>query len=177
MTNERDIIFRELLLSLEPDSPTIDEGFKRLRLKLIKFFSWRRCEDPESLADETIVRLVKYNSGQPEKTKAHAYSIVYAIARNVFLEYLRSKKKQGTLVDDFQGPFESFQSVDECRRECLEKLSIKQRDLLESYYLTDESREALAQAQGISINNLRLRIFRLKQRLKSCFEDCITKTR
>ena len=94
-----------------------------------------------------------------------------------FLEYLRGRKKQSTLVDDFQDPFESFHSADECRRECLEKLSIKQRELLESYYLADESREALAQTQGMSINELRLRIFRLKHHLKSCFEDCITKNR
>jgi len=50
--------FDRFLIRCEPEMSSTQERYVRLRNKLIKFFVWKGCEDPESLADETIGRLI-----------------------------------------------------------------------------------------------------------------------
>lgn len=175
LATDQEKIFREFLVRLEPQCPTSEERYKQLRLKLIKFFSWRGCEDPEALADETISRLVK-NLVDKEITRALTNSVVYALASNLYREYLRSQKKENSLSDDLYKSLPSvLENIDDCRAECLERFSPGQLTLLKEYYLGVESREKLAQALGISTNALRLQVYRLKSQLQSCYQDCIRK--
>src|SRR5689334_4734060 len=84
---------------LEPDVETLEQRFQRCRFKLLKFFAWRQCEDPDLLADETIARLVKNVEAGQEISANNPYSYVYAIATNVFREFLRAKKRRGVTTD------------------------------------------------------------------------------
>src|SRR5258708_10203775 len=104
MTQDSDpTAFDRLFSLLEPEALSVDAGFQRCRLKLIKFFAWRRCEDPNSLADETITRLLKNIATGQQISADHPYSYVYAIAMNVFKECLRATKKSSLLtrIDDW----------------------------------------------------------------------------
>src|ERR1044072_403350 len=89
----------QLFQLLEPDARSTEEGFRQCRLKLIKFFAWRRCEDPDNLADEKVSRLLKNVRAGQEISSDNPYSYVYAIAGNVFKEYVRAKKKGASLTD------------------------------------------------------------------------------
>lgn len=167
-------VFNKLLRRLEPEYNSTSARYIRFRHKLIKFFAWRRCEDPESLADETIGRLIKnLNAGQ-EIHNENAYSYIYAIAVNLFKEYLREKKKDHQMVENWQPPVSPISdAVRDCRRACLQSLSMDKVLLLEKYYLDEESREDLATIQGVSLNALRLQVHRIKNELRSCYQNCL----
>ena len=166
--------FNRLLSRLEPDMEDATARYKQLRTKLIKFFAWRRCQDPEGLADETISRTAK-NLGKGEDIRSETpYSYIYAIGKNVYREYRRGIKKADTisirLLESRQAPNEDRE---DCRGYCLKNLSLDKQKLLREYYLGEKSREVLAQSLNLSINALRLKVHRLKSELKSCYEDCV----
>jgi DNA-directed RNA polymerase specialized sigma24 family protein len=165
--------FDRLFQLLEPDAQSIEEGFHQCRFKLVKFFAWRRCEDPDNLADETINRLLKNVHAGQEISADKPYSYVYAIASHVFMEYLRAKKRSGVIIDidevqEMAGP----EAVDDCQKQCFEQLSHEKRELLARYYLDDDERDRIAEEQGLSLNALRLQVHRIKHGLRRCWADC-----
>jgi DNA-directed RNA polymerase specialized sigma24 family protein len=166
--------FNKLLRRLEPRYDSTYGQYVNFRHKLVKFFAWRRCEDPESLADETIGRLVKnLNAGQ-EIHSENAYSYIYAIAVNLFKEFLREKKKDQQMVENWQPPRPPVaEAVRDCRSLCLQSLSKEKMELLEKYYLDEESRDDLALIHGGSINALRLQVHRIKNELRICYQKCL----
>jgi DNA-directed RNA polymerase specialized sigma24 family protein len=166
-------VFHKLFILLEPDAQSIEEGFRQCRFKLLKFFAWRHCEDPDNLADETISRLLKNVRARQEISADNPYSYVYAIASHVFMEYLRAKKKSGVVIDiDEMGDLAVSVAVDDCKRQCLKQLSEEKRELLARYYLDDDERDNIAQEQGLTLNALRLQVHRIKHWLRRCWEDC-----
>ena len=166
--------FDRLFRLLEPDASCVDDGAQRCRSKLVKFFSWRRCEEPENLANETVSRLLKNIAEGQQISADHPYSYVYAIARNVFKEFLRDRKKRATMtdVDELRDIPLPAQFAD-CRRLCLAQLSAAKLELLAMYYLDDVHRDDVAERHGLTINALRLQIHRHKLALRRCVEDCL----
>ena len=116
-------VFDKLFKLLEPDALSIEEGFRQCRFKLVKFFGYRHCEDAEGLADETISRLLKNVRAGQEISPDNPYRYVYAIAMNVFREYVRAKKK-GEVIDDIEqiGDLSAPEEADDCLRQCLEQI-------------------------------------------------------
>lgn len=166
-------VFDKLFKSLEPNARSVKEGFQQCRFKLVKFFAWRRCQDPDNLADETIIRLLKNVHDGQEISASSPYSYVYAIANNVFKEYLRAKKKGETFLNINEVQESTVPAAtDDCNKQCLEQLSHDNRELLARYYLDDEERLDIARELGQSLNALRLKVHRLKHGLKRCWEDC-----
>jgi DNA-directed RNA polymerase specialized sigma24 family protein len=166
-------IFDNLFRLLEPDAGSVEQGFRQCRLKLVEFFAWRHCEDPDNLADETISRLLRNVHNGQEILADNPYSYVYGIASNVFREYLRDKGKAAALID-----IEDVREVaapateDDCKKLCLDQLPQKKRELLATYYLCYEDREGIAAGLGLTLNALRLQVHRIKHGLKRCMEDC-----
>lgn len=167
-------VFDKLLLRLEPDYSNFEKRYRQLRLKLVKFFAWRRCEDPESLADETISRTVKNIIEGEEIRTSKPYSYIYAIALNVFREYLREKsKREATFVSFPTDPSSILENLYDCRKQCFQKLPAEKVRILQCYYSSGESKEKMAQSQGVTLNALRLQIHRIKNDLKACYQDCV----
>lgn len=166
--------FDRLLKALEPEASSATEGFRRCRTKLVKFFVWKRCEDPDNLADETTTRLLKNVSSGQKISSDQPYRYVFAIASNVFFEYLRSKKRSGiqTDIDDLR-ELPAPAGQEDCYSTCLEQLSPDKREFLESYYLDNIDRTEFANEKGLTINALRLQVFRYKRALNSCVENCL----
>ncbi|HST23830.1 MAG TPA: hypothetical protein VLR90_22165 [Blastocatellia bacterium] len=165
--------FEALLLRLEPGCSDHEKRYKQLRLKMVKFFAWKRTEDPDGLADETISRAVKNLSEGEEIRADNPYSYIYAIAKHVFMEYLREKKKREIIVSDLTDHLRNYpEESQDCRKQCLQKLSGDKLSLLQKYYMNEEPREMLAQSLKISLNALRLKVHRLKQELRTCEKDC-----
>lgn len=144
-------------------------------MRLVAFFSARRCLDCDSLADETINRVVlKFD--QTEIASRGAYFL--GVARNIFLESLRKRSKETDLEDVvlIQPEEESDERMD-CLESCLKELDPSERTLIIGYYSEEKSakfscREKLASEFGIAITALRMKIVRLKQRLRQCVERC-----
>ena len=64
--------------------------------------------------------------------------------------------------------------LDRCLERCLNTLSPDGRQLLEAYYLS--GRSELISRLGVTPNAVRLRVFKEKQRLRSCMARCLALT-
>jgi DNA-directed RNA polymerase specialized sigma24 family protein len=163
----------ELLLLLEVEQPTSEKRYKQLRLKLVKFFAWRRCEDPEGLADETVSRTLRNIIGGEKIYSDKPYSYVYGIAMNVFREYLREKKKQENLANELPGSSPYVPEIaEDCRKDCFDRLSRGKQAMLHRYYVDGEASERIALSLNVTVNALRLQIHRIKNELRACHEEC-----
>jgi|SRR5581483_423838 len=173
MSSDNDLL-NEFLALLEPDFADTSQRYKQLRLKLVKFFSWRRCDDPHILADETIARLAKnISSGQSIRAEK-PYSYVYGIARNVYKEYVRERRKYSEVpAEMIEADLPPPLYVNDCRKECLQALPEDKLQLLSHYYLSETDLEEFARSCGLTITALRLQIYRIKKGLRACYDDCM----
>lgn len=175
MDIDNEEVFNKLLARLEPDLIDSTARYKQLRLKMIKFFQWRRCSDAEMLADETIARTVKNIIGGDEIQAEDPYVYIRVVAINVYKEYVRKEIKARTLFANLPQPTAESQAPEDCRIQCLLKLPPDKLKLLQEYFLDQKSSKQLAEELETTINGLRLQIYRLKKSLESCYEDCIEK--
>jgi RNA polymerase sigma factor (sigma-70 family) len=115
------------------------------------------------------------------------YAYALGIARNVARESLRSQQKES-------GSFESLASLTsdspkdlkserrfECFETCLASLPSDKQELILSYYQGDQrtkiaSRRRMADQLGIPINRLRIQAHRIRERLETCINQCVSKT-
>jgi DNA-directed RNA polymerase specialized sigma24 family protein len=163
--------FDDFILRLDPACADPKQGYERLRLKLVKFFAWKRCDDPEALADETIARLaVRIISKEEIRSEG---PFVYGIATNVFREYLRDKGKQERLQNALTDSEIVSHKLDinDCQRQCWDELDRNKQEMLKKYY-DEEHGDVMAKSLGITVNALRLQIHRVKNELKVCYEKC-----
>ena len=134
-------VFDELLFRLEPGLATPEQRYKHVRHKLVKFFAWRYCEDPEDLADETMSRLLNNTAAGRKIESENPYPYVLGIAKNVFREYSREKRKRDVLTNSWQPLPAPDEDEGECLYYCLRSKSIEDLKLLDQYYATDDNRE------------------------------------
>ena len=165
----------QFLRRCEPELSSPAERHRRLRAKLIKFFQWKRCEDPEGLADETIGRIVTKVSHGEQIDNPTSYA--RGVAMNVYREYVREAMKRAPILVDLEDALEVAESTgdphQECFQDCLRTLSDDKRQVLVRYYSDEGSREELAAAIGVTLAGLRTKVHRIKVELKECYQKCI----
>lgn len=167
-----DDAFDEFLLRFEPQLSSSGERYLKLRAKLVKFFQWHRCVEPDGLADEAIARLLNKICAGAQIEKPWAYA--NAVAQNIFKEYLRSQGRLTQLQDDWDSAVEEPGEFVECARHCIEQLPDDKRSLLEQYYSDEDGRAAMARRMGTSLAGLRTRIHRVRAEIRSCYLRCIS---
>lgn len=101
----------------------------------------------------------------------------FGVANNVHHEYLKkpAPPESAALGDEDTGEREQ---VHHCLGQCLDKLPSGSREMLLRYYSQEkqakiELHKAMAGEMGISINTLRLRVLRLKEKLQPCIKRCL----
>jgi DNA-directed RNA polymerase specialized sigma24 family protein len=168
-----------LLQALGQDRNAAAVRYETLRRRLIKFFAWERCTFPEDRADEVINRFARRLAGG--ESVAHPESYCHGIARLVVREaHLEMARQQETarqlraLPSPAPGPGE----IDECLARCLKTLEPPQRDLLLAYYEGEKSqriqnRARLAMKLGVTLNTLRNRALRLREKIENCTRGCL----
>jgi DNA-directed RNA polymerase specialized sigma24 family protein len=167
--------FDALLDWLDSDRELAGTKYEQIRSRLIKIFTGRACVDPEELADETINRVTsKLKEIQNEFTGDQA-RYFFGVANKVYLEYLRRKMPQPPPPPPDSGRAELEYR---CLERCIERLSEEDRALLLKEYgakgrTQAERRKVLAEELGISLNALRIRVYRIRVGLKECIEKCI----
>lgn len=145
----------------------VELEYGKLRLRLIHYFSARRCPFPDDLADEAIERALKRIAGGADIPDLTRYC--YGIAANLRSEK-RKKKTEEEIVGDPAAPGGSAlgRPGSEERllllRECLSLVSASDRQLLREYYW--ENRKELAKRLGLTANALRLRVFHALGRIR-----------
>lgn len=181
--------FDGLLSALGGDRDSAGERYQEIRSNLIRFFEWRGCSFPEDHADETINRVAKRISEGEEILNPSAYFI--GVARMLLLEINKARDRASQALSEMASsqadlpasdPFESEESDAriECLRECLQSLSSDNRELIIQYYQGEkgariENRKRLTERLKVSVNTLRMRALRLREKLQTCVEDCLKK--
>ena len=108
----------------------------------------------------------------------------YGVARNLIKESPKRAKKQVSLEDtDLPAPQaapedESAHRREECLNSCLQQLSAEKRDLILRYYAKEKQakidhRTELARQLGISVETLRVRVYRIRCAMETCIERCL----
>jgi len=174
--------FEDILAWLNPDRELAGQMYVQLRHDLEKLFTWRGCSDPEGLTDEVFDRVAK---------KIHVVRPTYegdprfyfrAVANNLVKENYRQIKTHASLkgVESpiQQTPESRSEDVHHCLQVCLQELSTQKRDLIIAYYAKEKQakidhRRQLAQEYGVSVETLRVRIYRIGVLLAECIERCL----
>jgi RNA polymerase sigma factor (sigma-70 family) len=175
----------EILAWLHPDREVAADLYLQLRDDLANIFKWRGCNDLEGLTDDVIDRVAKkLHEVRPTYVgdPRHYFS---AVANNVAKEALKKTKTQVSLggvdladpraADDKE---ERAEERDECLQLCLQKLSAENRKLILSYYAKEKQakidhRSELAQRFGMSVETLRVKVYRIRKSLHKCIERCL----
>ena len=177
--------FEEILAWLNPDRESAATMYVQLRHDLGKIFTFRGCTDPEGLTDEVFDRVAK---------KVHEVKPTYvgdprlyfrAVANNLVKEDLKRAKTQVSLEEPelpepttIESDEDETEDIEECLRSCLQKLSAENRKLIVDYYAKEKQakidhRSELAQQFGISVQTLRVKVYRIRVSLQGCIERCL----
>ena len=171
------VTFEKLLARLAPDREQAGAEYETLRRRLTKYFDLKGLRSPDSAADETLDRVAsKIQAGEDVRDLIH---YAYGVAHWIFLERFRAEERERKAYDNLVqlrggGGDQSAASHLQTLEICLEELPQPDRELLRAYY-TDatradcaQNRIDLAQRKGLSLNSVRLRVFRLRQTLARC---------
>jgi DNA-directed RNA polymerase specialized sigma24 family protein len=173
----------QMFLSWLGDKPDAAcQKYEEIRIRLIKVFVCRGCADPEYLADETISRVVLRIRDIKDNFVGDApLKYIYGVARNVYLEFLRQKRRTETALKNLRPSPDITESAESyCLNYCLEQLPGEQAQLFLDYYETDDQpkikiRQDLAEKFKLDLNALRVKIFRIRHLLQDCIEGCLEK--
>jgi RNA polymerase sigma factor (sigma-70 family) len=175
--------FDHLLASMGPDREAAGARYLEIRRNLVRLFEWRGCATPDDYADETLNRCARKIGEGVEIQELATYAI--GVARMLVLEMNREKMRQPVSLEKAPEPYtlpaepaEDDEERIDCLRNCLNKLSPENRELILLYYQGDkgdkiENRKALSLRLGVPQGTLRMRALRLRDTLQSCAGDCM----
>ena len=163
--------------------------YETLRADLIKIFWWRGCNDPEGMADETIIRVTRKVGEVAASYVGSPTTYFYGVAKNLLHEYDRKRDinllpqaEQFILPAPLTEEDDSSERLYECFERCLKRLEARERKLVIQYYdgqgkAKIDGRKRLADKLGIDLNALRVRTRRIRAKLRECIGKCVAKER
>ena len=168
-----------LLLRLAPEREAAGLEYERLHRRLLAFFESHGSLEPGRDADETLDRLARKLREGHVIRDVPAY--VHGLARNVLREaWRRARREEGareTLRLALPSPPASGR-LWSCFDRCLAALEPDRAELLVAYYSASRSsnrawRAELAASRGLSLNALRIRVFRAREALRESLARCL----
>jgi len=192
--DDRQTDLNRLLMRLDSEPAKAWDQYRNLRCRLVKFFEWHQCACPEDLADKALDTVAR----KPQDEKIRDVSqFVVGVARKLWLETHKKSQRESS-IGDLPGGEESLrdtrdhehemiieldrQSTLACLRECLGRLNAADRALALDYYSAEEDkqkvhRQKLARAAGVTVDALRVRACRLREKLEQCASKCLESRR
>lgn len=161
--------------------------YETIRQSLVKLFVWNGYWDAEDLADETIDRVMRKVPEIAIEYSGDPALYFYGVARMM----LKERRRQKTISSESQSlesrlTTRSQQSDDtdeinrrfECLEECIAKLPVDSRELILDYYqevkrAKIDFRQQIARRMGMDIENLRVKVFRIRASIYKCMEKCL----
>lgn len=173
LTEER---LNSLLDWLNADREAAAQKYALIQLRLVRFFAARGCVDAEDLADKCI----NIVTAKLEDLKAYVgdRSLYFlAVAKYVYIEHQRKARRPAPPPPPPPDP-EPDPNLEICLRRCLVELPEDDRLLVVNYEEGEkqariEKRRQLAGELGITMNALRIKIYRLHQQLQRCMKQCL----
>jgi RNA polymerase sigma factor (sigma-70 family) len=179
--------FDELLLWLDPDRDQAALKYAELYRSLIRIFTWRGCSNAEDLADETVDRVAEKVKDLRIKYVGNPAIYFHSVANRIVKEEQRRAKLHVRWEDEDEIAIPAPNSAPDytaaeydCFDRCLEQLDPEDRRKMCSYYLKQgqakiDHHRAMAETFGISTGTLRVRMYRIREKLMKCIEDCLAK--
>lgn len=161
-----------LLARLGPDRDMAAGEYRRLHRRLLVFFESHGSLEPGRDADETLDRLARKLRAGHAIRDVPAY--LHGLARNVLRETWRRARREEGAREALQAmspaPAPDARLWDSFDR-CLAELGPERAELLVAYYSAARTsnrawRSALAASRGLSLNALRIRVFRAREALR-----------
>lgn len=177
--------FQEILAWLNPDREVAATMYVQLRHDLAKIFTFRGCTDPEGLTDEVFDRVAKKVLEVRPTYIGDPRLYFRAVANNLVKEDQKRARTQVSLEEpELREPAttesdeDDAEDMEECLRSCLQKLNAENRKLIVNYYAKEKQakidhRSELAQQFGISVETLRVKVYRIRVSLQGCIERCL----
>ena len=174
----------EILTWLNPDREVAATMYVQLRHDLAKLFSYRGCTDPEGLTDEVFDRVSKKLKDVRPTYEGDPRHYFRAVANNVVKETLKKATTHVPLegIDPPERKSTETEETtierEECLHSCLQKLTPENRELIVAYYAKVKQakidyRNELAQQLGMSVETLRVKVYRIRRSLQECIERCL----
>ncbi|PIF32219.1 RNA polymerase sigma-70 factor (ECF subfamily) [Flavobacterium sp. 9] len=141
-----------------------------LALKMIK-----NKEEAEEVAQDTFIKV--YNSLGKFKGDSKFSTWIYKIAYNTCLDNLKKNKKEdlNISIDDFSAHLiktmdNALSALEDKERKqtiqnCLNLLPSEENFLLTLFYFEDQSLEEIGKIMSINANNVKVKLFRSRQKL------------
>ncbi len=186
--------FGKLLALFDKDVERAGEKYELMRSKLMKFFRCRGARMPDELADEVMNRAARrVDQGEEIRLETLA-EYFYGVAHNVLRESRRNPENIFSSLDTLppsehpaENPARLAERITakreaerrlECLESCVGKLPLETQRLIISYYEEDEgakirNRQRIAEAMGIQLNALRIRVHRIRAKLEECVIGCL----
>ena len=151
------------------------ENYERYKDKVYTYLYYRTTQDAllaEDLAADTFLKAFNnYASFDGQKSFS---AWIFTIARNTLWDHFRTHKQTDLLGEDDEVPVPADfltaldQSFEKERvQTAINKLPLKQKEVLVLKYMQDWSNEEIAQAYGTTDNNVREKVHYAKQKLKN----------
>ena len=168
--------FDRFLYWLSPDRNLALMKYEEIRRRITKFFVRKGCHDPDELFAEARERVIKIVNAGGDYPNPEA--LFYGVARRVWLESTRKVEPEPITIDPQAPTPENKELESNCLGTCLKKLPQAEHDLITTYYQDTGSnkiaaRKRLAAAYG-GENTLRIKAFRIRAKLRSCMEACMS---
>jgi DNA-directed RNA polymerase specialized sigma24 family protein len=168
--------FEGLLAWLDQDRDRAGAAYESIRWRLVAILASRGCTHADELADETIDRVARRVPDIQESYVGDKAIYFLGVMNNVHHEYLR---RAALPVFSPERHPESKEQTYSCLDECLRRLAPYSRRLIEKYYAENKQarinlRKRTALELGIKTSTLRLRALRIREKLQTCIESCLS---
>lgn len=177
--------FQQFLYWLHPDEEQAALRHETIRGGLYRFFAQRDYHDPDHLVDVTLGRVIAKIETLELRNNVTQTGFIRGYAENVYHEALRHNKEEqlDPIFDQNkysqpEPPDYSIQDRDlSCLHECLDKLPPEDSRLLKKYFTPNRdrrqiSRQRMAEEMGLTIDNLRVKVMRRREKLRTCITGC-----
>jgi DNA-directed RNA polymerase specialized sigma24 family protein len=176
--------FDQFLSRLDTDREKAGEKYEDVRRRLLKYFQWSGSDTPDIDADETINRVARRIDEGADVYNLDGY--IYGVAKLVHAESLKVRNRrqefdEGSLIElTATEPDSEAARCQKCLDRCLGYLSTEDREVIAEYYKYDKSekvscRKRLAQRLGVSLNTLRVKMYRQRVNIEACVEECLSR--
>jgi len=170
--------FDRLLNWLDADRERAGLLYERIRWRLVTILAARGCSLAEELADETIDRVARRVADIEQNYVGDRAIYFLGVMNNVHHEFLRRPATPRLIEANFE--VDRREQIHSCLDNCLNALAPYSRQLIERYYAADKKakidlRKLIARELGIKPATLRLRALRIREKLQSCIESCLTR--
>ncbi len=153
------------------------EAFKALRGTLLSYLRKRVADanTAEDLLQEVFVKASA--AGASKRLPANITGWLYAVARNVVVDFYRAKRPMEALVDDdlpADGPADDIlqQELAACLRPLVQRMPEIYRDTLLATDFEGRTMQSVAAERGVSLSAIKSRASRARRLLKENLLEC-----